>query len=176
MKKVHLGCGSNIMKDWINIDMIDDPNIMNFDLRNTLPFENNSIDFFFCEHFLEHLTREEGLKLLKDIYRCLKPGGVSRVSVPDLELLLKNYTDNNIAAYNNIGLFFQNRCEMINIGMGYYTWDHKYMYDKEELKNIHREANLNPEIVTHKVSKYSDLNNLEFRTFAGEIVCEGVKL
>lgn len=176
MKKIHLGCGDNIMPGWINVDMLDDPNILKFDLRNKMPFEDNSIDFFFCEHFFEHLSREEGLKLLKDIYRCLKPGGVSRIVVPDLEMLLKNYINNNITAYHKLNLYFRNRCEMVNVGTFVNTWGHKYMYDTEELLQIHKEAGFSPTMWPIKVSNYPELNGVGVRPVMEEISCEGKKV
>jgi len=51
-----------------------------------LPFDNNTINFIFSEHFLEHLFFDESLSLLKECYRILKPFGVIRTCVPDADL------------------------------------------------------------------------------------------
>jgi len=174
MKKVHLGCGKQILDGWINVDLIKDPNITYHDLRNPLPFDDNSIDFFFSEHFFEHLNKDDGIKLLSEIYRCLKPNGVSRITVPDLDLLVKCYNDNNINFFAPIGFRAKTRCELINGGMR--RWEHKYMYNKEELLLIHKECNFtNYIIVPHGKSNYKELNNLEKRKYSGEIICEGTK-
>ena len=53
---------------------------------DSLPFNNDSINFIFSEHFLEHLFFDESLSLLRECYRILKPFGVIRTSVPDADL------------------------------------------------------------------------------------------
>jgi predicted SAM-dependent methyltransferase len=53
---------------------------------NLLPFEDNSINFIFSEHFFEHLFFDEALSLFKECYRILKPNGVIRTCVPDADL------------------------------------------------------------------------------------------
>ena len=68
--KLHIGCGTVYLDGWINIDNNSDNNIkkldINFDLRNPLPFKDDTVDFIFNEHFLEHLTIQEGQRTLKD--------------------------------------------------------------------------------------------------------------
>lgn len=45
------------------------------DVRQGLPFEDASVDCFMCTETIEHVTRQEGIELLAEIMRCLKPGG-----------------------------------------------------------------------------------------------------
>ena len=84
---------------WVNIDdlykVFPDPNwpervnldaefnYKNYDLNNRLDFPDNHADGILASHFLEHLTLQECLKLLKECKRVLKPGGVLRISIPD---------------------------------------------------------------------------------------------
>jgi predicted SAM-dependent methyltransferase len=174
MKKVHLGCGNKFIDGWINVDIISHPKIFKHDLRKPLPFNNDSVDFFFSEHFFEHLEKSEGFLLLKEIYRCLKPGGVSRITVPDLDLLVKSYVENNLKTYSNIGLNVKTKCDLINIGMR--GWGHKYLYDKEELLLMHEKVGFKIyNIELHKKSSYPELDNLEKRKYSGEISCEAIK-
>jgi SAM-dependent methyltransferase len=42
-------------------------------------------------HVLEHFSQEDGELLIRECYRVLKPGGVLRVVVPDLEQIAINY-------------------------------------------------------------------------------------
>jgi len=53
---------------------------------DNLPFEDNSIDFIYSEHFFEHLFFDEALSLMQDCHRILKPNGVIRTCVPDADL------------------------------------------------------------------------------------------
>jgi len=53
--------------------------------ENKLPLEDNSINVIYCSHVLEHLHNENIQFLLDEFYRILKPNGVVRILVPDLE-------------------------------------------------------------------------------------------
>jgi predicted SAM-dependent methyltransferase len=169
---LHLGCG-NIYKDgWINIDNNSDNNIqkldLNWDLRNPLPFPDSSVDFVYNEHFLEHLTVEEGLSAIKDFFRVLKPNGVMRIAMPDLERTVNSYFDenwkeNDKAFFEKFGLtFIQTRAERININFRW--WGHKWLYDWEELERRLREAGCE-KIKRCEIfkSEYKELQNLETR-------------
>jgi predicted SAM-dependent methyltransferase len=115
MRFLNLGCGSNRPQIplWTNIDnlhlvfpnpgcperinMDREPNYLNHDLKERLPFNDNEIDGILCSHILEHMDIHEAVKLIKDCRRILKPKGILRVSVPDPErmLSLQIYEDNN---------------------------------------------------------------------------------
>ncbi len=51
-----------------------------------LPFEDDSFDFIFSEHFLHHLFLDEACSLLRECRRILAPHGVIRTVVPDADL------------------------------------------------------------------------------------------
>lgn len=54
-----------------------------------IPAETGSVDYIYSSHFVEHLYRHEAERLVAECYRVLKPGGVMRVAVPDLDYALK---------------------------------------------------------------------------------------
>lgn len=60
-------------------------------LLGTLPFADKSFDVAYSSHFLEHLTPQKALYILKEIKRILKPNGIVRLVVPDLENLASVY-------------------------------------------------------------------------------------
>lgn len=66
-------------------------NVLVHDLANGIPFESGSVDAVYHSHTLEHLDRNVADDLLKEVRRVLKPGGIHRIVVPDLELLGRNY-------------------------------------------------------------------------------------
>lgn len=70
-------------------------NLMIHNCLKGLPFKDNEIDFIFASHFLEHLKYYEAEFFLKEVLRVLKKGGLVRIVVPDLVLLIKKYTDND---------------------------------------------------------------------------------
>lgn len=49
------------------------------------------MDIVYHSHLLEHLDQEEGENLTKECLRVLKPGGILRISVPDLERICQDY-------------------------------------------------------------------------------------
>ena len=120
LKKLHLGCGTIAPSDWINIDsswnawlakhpllkysikmtgmikgdLLDIPwpkNILLHDITKNLPFKDNSIDYIYSSHSLEHLYLEQAKILLKECFRVLKPEGIFRIIVPDLKAFVKKY-------------------------------------------------------------------------------------
>lgn len=67
------------------------------DATRKIPLPNNSTDAVYSSHMLEHMDREEAVQFLREVYRILTSGGVIRIAVPDLERLVKSYTDNGDA-------------------------------------------------------------------------------
>ncbi len=61
------------------------------DLRQGLPFKDNSVDYIFCSHFLDSLTASDGERLIREARRVLVPGGVIRVSVSDFDRTIDLY-------------------------------------------------------------------------------------
>lgn len=61
------------------------------DLSKGLPFDNDSVDVVYHSHMLEHINRMDARAFLKENYRVLKPGGILRVVVPDMEILCRKY-------------------------------------------------------------------------------------
>lgn len=66
------------------------------DLTDKIPLNDNSVDIVFSSHFLEHLTKIKGEQFLKDIYRIMKPGGLVRILVPDLDLAIQKFNQGEI--------------------------------------------------------------------------------
>lgn len=65
--------------------------IMAWDLRKGIPFPNQSISAVYHSHFLEHMDRQHVEPFLTEVKRVLKPDGIHRIAVPDMEMLCRNY-------------------------------------------------------------------------------------
>jgi predicted SAM-dependent methyltransferase len=61
------------------------------DVAKGLPFKDNSVDYVYTSHMLEHLNQEKANFVLEECYRTLKKGGGLRVIVPDLGLFVEEY-------------------------------------------------------------------------------------
>lgn len=93
---LHLGCGSVNHPKFINIDGLPDSHIHYVRAINNLSiFKNESVDLIYACHCLEHFSHREVPNVLTEWFRVLKSGGVCRISVPNFDLLLKVYQDNN---------------------------------------------------------------------------------
>lgn len=68
-----------------------DPEMTCHDLRDGIPFDDETFDVVYHSHFLEHLDREVAPIVLQQCRRVLKPGGILRVVVPDWETEVLNY-------------------------------------------------------------------------------------
>jgi predicted SAM-dependent methyltransferase len=92
IKKLHIGCGENILSGWLNSDyqpISDD--ILNLDATKAFSIKNNKFDYVFSEHMIEHISYSEGLSMLKECFRVLKKDGTLRVSTPNLPFLIDLY-------------------------------------------------------------------------------------
>lgn len=79
------------MQGWINIDanMFTGKCDIWADLRNPLPFHDQTIDAVYSHHMIEHLP--DMAQHFRDIYRCLKPGGGYRVGGPNGDSAIKKF-------------------------------------------------------------------------------------
>ncbi|XDD51545.1 methyltransferase domain-containing protein [Leptospira sp. WS92.C1] len=89
---VNLGCGNRYHSSWKNIDFIKSgPTVIQHDLSKGIPLVDSSANVVYHSHILEHFSKEAGAAFLRDCFRILKPGGILRVVVPDLEMIISEY-------------------------------------------------------------------------------------
>src|ERR1700693_3673311 len=63
--KVNIGCGKEPFKGWTNLDLDPESRAdILWDVPDGLAFTNGSCVFFYCEHFLEHVRVEDGVRFL----------------------------------------------------------------------------------------------------------------
>lgn len=60
-------------------------------LRKGIPFPDNSADAVYHSHLMEHIDRDGVPGFQKEIFRALKPGGIQRICIPDLERYVVEY-------------------------------------------------------------------------------------
>lgn len=84
--KLNLGCGSKILKDFINVDKFKycNPNIVH-DLEKTpYPFDTDSVDEILLSHVLEHIGQKPDVfnNIIKEFYRICKNNSIIDIRVP----------------------------------------------------------------------------------------------
>jgi predicted SAM-dependent methyltransferase len=60
-------------------------------VKKGLPFADQSVSCIYSSHTFEHFSWAESLAVAKECFRVLRPGGVLRVVVPDLQLIAREY-------------------------------------------------------------------------------------
>ena len=132
--KLCLGSGAAPLAGWINIDL-ERPADVVLDLRFGIPLPDESVDFIYSEHLVEHLTLDEGLAHFAECRRLLKPGGVLRIATPDLAELVKDYST-DWRRHDWVrwpgNEWIDTGTRMLNMAVR--AWGHQYMYDYDELK------------------------------------------
>lgn len=86
VRRLQLGCGPQPTPGWINADWTAAPGVdLVGDIREGLALESGSVDHAVAIHFLQDLFWPDIAGVLKEIRRVLKPGGVLRLALPDME-------------------------------------------------------------------------------------------
>jgi predicted SAM-dependent methyltransferase len=120
-KYLNIGCGNKTHPAWVNADFKPkNRDIINVDIRNELPFDDCSFQVVYHSQVLEHLSKEEGTLFIRECFRILKPGGVLRVVVPDLENIVREY----------LRLLEINRKENTPISQENYNWILLELFDQ----------------------------------------------
>jgi predicted SAM-dependent methyltransferase len=173
-KRLHLACGNRILPGWANIDLESGANVVRWDLTRGLPIRSESIDLIFCEHFIEHISLGEAEALLSECWRSLRPGGILRISTPNLDRLIEDYLSGETSEWHDVGWTPATRCQMLNEGLR--LWGHQFVYNEEELRRLLNETGfLQIRSERWHQSTVPELANLESRPFHGEIILEAMK-
>jgi predicted SAM-dependent methyltransferase len=144
--KLNIGCGDNPKSGWINIDLLSPRGDLALDMREPLPFADNSVAIVYSEHFFEHLDYPgDAQRFLKECRRVLKPGGVFSVGVPDTQWPLEAYTGPDERGYFPLAKaewhpgWCKTRLAQINYHFRQ-DGEHRFAYDLETLSHVLSEA------------------------------------
>src|SRR5689334_1077627 len=91
------GCGGHPEPGWINSDIKDDIDGVDIavDIRDGLPLEDGSLDYVVSIHALPELPLTDQVLALRELHRVLKPAGILRLGLPDLDRGIKAYMEND---------------------------------------------------------------------------------
>ena len=140
--KLNLGAGGDPRPGWVNVDLAARAADLRLDLRECLPFDDQTVSTIYSEHFLEHLEYPtDVLSLLRESLRVLAPGGLFSVGVPETQAALVNYVERDDELFERLmatGLYPE-WCDtwMHQINHHFRQGnEHKYAYDYETLEKI----------------------------------------
>ncbi len=166
---LHYGCGTTVGAGWLNCDASPTLRLQRLpiagaffrkmlqpcfpeevqygDIVQGLKISPNSCDAIFCSHVLEHLALEDFRAALRNTYVYLKPTGVFRAVLPNLEENIREYIANpeptaalDFMTYTNLGQQSRPQSlrarlrEVLGNSRHLWMWDYKSM--RVELENV----------------------------------------
>lgn len=93
MNRINFGSGPVYAEGWINVEI---DHTFKSDYQTTVNIERNSVDYAVAHHSLQCVKFQHLEHVLQDLYAVLKPGGILRVSIPDIMAGFDAYTQNDI--------------------------------------------------------------------------------
>lgn len=143
-RKLNLGCWPYLMDSWLNTDLYGNETVVPLDLTKKFPIKTSSFHYIFLEHTIEHFTLAQAKEILKECYRILKPGGIVRLSTPDLLFLIELYQQNKSPIQkkyiNWSSKTFPNELNTISdtmvINNFVRAWGHQFIYDFKTIKKL----------------------------------------
>lgn len=128
-KRLHIGAGRESIPGWINIDNQGLPGVDQvLDVRQGLPFAD--VASIYAEHFLEHLTLDEGMAFLKECRRVLRPDGVLRLSTPNLDWVILTHYRGPTASDAEA------REDAFRLNRAFHGWGHRFLYNRATLSAV----------------------------------------
>lgn len=144
MKMLQAGCGPIYQDGWINLDK--DPTHKTDICGDLLQihFDDESFDVIYGSHFFEHLIFPvDTVECLNRFYIWLKPGGILRISVPNLELAVNAYVttgDLRFLYSSDFKGYYHKDCKAERLNFFVKAWEHQMCYDYELLSSLFSDA------------------------------------
>jgi predicted SAM-dependent methyltransferase len=86
LRRLNWGCGLKPVPGWLNSDRRAAEGIdLVADIRHGLPLDDGCVDYAVAIHALQDLAWLEIVPALKELRRVLRPGGVLRLGLPDMD-------------------------------------------------------------------------------------------
>lgn len=118
------------------------------DIAEPLPFEDGCLEWVYAEHLIEHVPLPTAVYWLGEVRRVLAPGGLLRLTTPDLGKYIEGYLSGN--------KFFATHRRRVKLAIGvappmpkrnafmlnqiFYLYGHRWLYDLDELRYVLGEA------------------------------------
>jgi predicted SAM-dependent methyltransferase len=183
--KLNIGCGTSGIAGWCNID--NSPTVLlsriplgrrlfrtpawprdvcRIDATRGLPFADSSASYIYSSHLVQGLIYEDALVLIKESFRVLRPGGVLRIAVPDLERMIQDYlADRDVLASHKLmkrlSIKGPTIRHFLRKGRGY-QHGYQQLFDGRSLTHLFTEAGFkNPQVCGFKQSRIPEIDGIE---------------
>jgi len=144
--RLHLGCGPNIMQDWINVEgdlYKGQDNTFIHNITEQYPIADNTVDEILSVHVIEHIAPDLVIPMMREWLRILKPEKFVAVEWPDLLKMCQYivddpsriYSDNRKIQKRSVAGIFGNIGKHKNIEML-----HKWGYSAESMCKLFLET------------------------------------
>lgn len=202
MLRLHLGSGSTLVPGWENLDKSWNVHLSRLprlrrllaqarilteeqasavlprgtiraDIRRGLDYPDGSAAYVYASHLIEHMSRWQGLRLLRECLRVLEPGGVIRLATPDLALAVAEYAAGEAPYGPTAADSFMQQLETHREIEGtraqqvirkFVFAPHQWLYDEESLALLLTEAGFDdPRRCEYRSGAVPDLEQLEHR-------------
>jgi SAM-dependent methyltransferase len=172
LRGLDCGCGKNPTAGWLNVDVrpFGGPDgrrsvrgrialldgslfFLEHDVRDPFPIEDASFDWIYSSHVIEHMRQERVIEVLHELRRLLKPGGLLRLSTPDLRRYIEGYLDPERRFFEE----HRRRLAVIPafadgvpdrpgwmVNQVFYNWGHRWIYDIDEIRYVAEQAGFDP--------------------------------
>lgn len=125
--QLHLGCGPISLEGWINIDNQPYAGIdFRWDLARGIPFRNAR--YVFAEHFIEHLSYQQGVDFTRGCRDALRDDGILRLSTPNLDWVYEVSYHPTMWSNEDDAL---RDCFVLN--RAFRGWGHQFLYNLQTL-------------------------------------------
>lgn len=138
---LQVGAGGKSLPGWLNTDYAPHANCAFLDATQPWPFADGELSLILAEHVIANLPKDGGIVFLRESYRCLQPGGILRLSTPNLTALSRALIADGMEEVKAALLNRHQRlyrpgedisfCDLVNDI--HYMWGHRYLYTEEEL-------------------------------------------
>ena len=97
VRRLNWGCGPITSYGWVNSDIYGWPGVdIVADIRAGLPVADNTFDYIVSIHALPEIPYGDLDRALSELRRMLKPGGVLRLSLPDMDKAIAAYRSGDV--------------------------------------------------------------------------------
>lgn len=146
--RLQVGSAGRILPGWLNTEYADYDGCAFLDITQSLPFAAGTVELILAEHVVANLPKDGAMLFFRESYRCLRPGGILRLSTPNLTALSRALIADDLEDVKSVLLKRHQRlfrpgeditfCDLVNDI--HYLWGHKYLYTEEELLHQLRSA------------------------------------